>query len=133
MSWIRKYVGIPFQEFGRDKNGVDCWGLVRLVYAQEFEKELPSYLGLYEDCKDSESLGELIPNEAENWQQVQPGQEEVGDVIVIRMRGVPMHTAIVTCPKRRTMLHVHEGIDTVNVKYHSMEWKNRIIGFYRHT
>lgn len=132
MLYLKKYIGLPFKEFGRDRQGVDCWGLVRLIYMKEWGIELPSYLGEYESAQDEKNLGKLIPTEAQAWQPVELGNEQEGDVIVIRMRGAPMHTAMVTCPKRRTMIHVHEGINTVHVKYNSMEWRNRIIGIFRH-
>ncbi len=39
-------LGIPYQHNGRDRNGVDCWGLVRLFF-QELGINLPISDGQY--------------------------------------------------------------------------------------
>lgn len=30
-QWWNEYVGLPFADKGRTREGCDCWGLVRLV------------------------------------------------------------------------------------------------------
>lgn len=42
--WSAKYVGIPYLDNGRSSlKGLDCWGLIRLVFLDERNIELPSY------------------------------------------------------------------------------------------
>ena len=38
-----KYAVIPFLDGGRDFDGCDCWGLVRLIYKNELGIVLPTY------------------------------------------------------------------------------------------
>jgi len=58
-AWIADYVGLPFKAHGRERNGVDCWGLVRLVLAERFRLALPSYAGGYAGVEDAEDIGRL--------------------------------------------------------------------------
>lgn len=46
-KWVKDYVGIPFASGGRDKNGCDCYGLVRLVLAEQYGLNLPLLNGDY--------------------------------------------------------------------------------------
>lgn len=46
-EWVKKYVGIPFVSGGRDKTGLDCYGLVRLILTEEYGFDLPVLLGDY--------------------------------------------------------------------------------------
>ena len=36
LAWINDYVGIPYKHGGRDWEGLDCYGLVKLVYQEEY-------------------------------------------------------------------------------------------------
>lgn len=45
INW-KKYINIPYKEFGRDFNGVDCYGLVALIYKEEKGLVIPDYTEL---------------------------------------------------------------------------------------
>lgn len=40
---ISKYLNIPFKDFGHDFSGVDCLGIVRLFFKNEFNFYIPEF------------------------------------------------------------------------------------------
>ena len=40
---ITQYLGIPYLHEGRDRNGLDCYGLVCMFYRENFDTILPDY------------------------------------------------------------------------------------------
>ena len=43
IMWFEDYVGIPFVDLGRDRSGIDCYGLIRLLYSERLSVEMPDY------------------------------------------------------------------------------------------
>jgi len=102
---VGPYVGLPYQARGRSLEGVDCYGLVRIVYAEELGLELPRYEDAPE-CRDA-TVTSYLMTEAARWIQVQPGEEGPGDIIVLHRYNRSGHVGVVVRPGE--MLHVHEG------------------------
>lgn len=128
---VNKYIYIPFKEKGRDEWGCDCWGLVRYIYQKERGIELPSYLEDYQTTSDSESISGKISNEKKlHWQDIKHGKEQVFDVVLLRMLGLPMHVGLVT--QKGYMLHTSRESGTCHVKYNNIQWEKRVLGFYRY-
>lgn len=131
-DWVKDYVGIPFKERGRDRNGVDCWGLVYLIYKERFGIEIESYTGDYSTTKDRKTIERLLRQGKSEWEPVEEGKQELGDVIICLVKKRPVHTGLVI--DKRHVLHVDQGIDSVYQDYTSRLWTQvyKIEGFYRH-
>ena len=39
-AWATKYVGVPYVPGGRTIKGFDCWGLIHLIWSNEYGTEL---------------------------------------------------------------------------------------------
>ena len=128
--WAGHYIGLPFCEYGRTIAGTDCWGLVRLVLQEQFAAVLPSYAADYRISGGAEEIGRLIGQEAVKWIAVSAGEERLGDVVVLRLRGAPMHVGLVLGDGR--MLHIEKHINSAIEDYHGRRWCGRVCGFYRH-
>lgn len=124
------YIQIPYVDNGRDKRGVDCWGLARLFYWNEFGIILPSYTGEYSSAEEKKEVSDTINKHRGCWLEVQQGDETFGDIIILRLAGFPLHIGIILGNKK--MLHTLKGCGTTIENYDSRIWKNRIFGFVRH-
>jgi len=128
---INDYVGVPFGEGGRTPEYWDCWGLVFYVAEKEFGINYPSYSEQYTTPLDYKELKNLIGHESTtNWTEIEQGNEKPGDVIILRLRNMPIHAGLVV--KKNKMLHVYNGIETAIEDYTRLQWKHRISGFFRY-
>ncbi len=127
-GWVADYMGLPFTEHGRDRAGVDCWGVVRLVLAEQFNIKTPSYAGDYGSVTDEERIAHLIKSTLGFWTPVHPPR--AGDCVLSRIRKQPSHVGVIVVPG--WMLHILHN-DCVSLAcYDSLRWHSRIIGYYRH-
>ena len=128
--WAGQYIGLPFVEHGRSIYGLDCWGLVRLVMFEKFNLVLPDYSKEYSNTYSKSEISALIKRENVKWHEIHAGKEKLGDIIVLRMRGEPMHIGLVLGDSR--MLHIERHVNSAIEPYNNNRWKDRIVGFYRH-
>ena len=129
--WVGKYIGIPYLFRGRDRaGGLDCWGLTRLIMREEFGIVLPSYDTDYHHIRRAGEMHEVVVREKLNWSPIAPGDEQAGDVILLRMQGEPIHTGIVIGDGR--FIHVFSGTHATHESYRTLRWRDRVAGFYRY-
>lgn len=127
--WWNDYIGIPYKGMASDIHGCDCWGLVRLVYHNEFGIDIPE---VPMDAASYETHGKqcLIPMGLDAlWDRV--NDPMTGDVISFNILGHEQHVGVVTTPGY--MLHTFNAHQTSCIEpYTARKWKNRIAGIYRY-
>ena len=124
-EWVADYIGIPFVAKGRDREGCDCWGLVRLVLAERFGLDLPSYAEGYDSLEDVTAIVELIGGAQEEgaWQRVAAEEARAGDLAVLR--GVPTpHIGVLVAPG--IMLHALQGAQASLARLSDQAWRHRL-------
>jgi cell wall-associated NlpC family hydrolase len=132
-AWVGSYIGLPFKDRGRDRGGLDCWGLVWMVKREQFGEEIPSYSGDYADASDREEIGRLIRDEVNmRWRRLTDAEVRIGEVILLRRESEPGHVGIIVDLEPRAFLHVHVGADAYTARCGAIMWRNRILGFYRY-
>lgn len=129
-EWVGRYIGIPYAERGRTRAGVDCWGLLDMVWREHFGRDLPSYDGTH--WRKGAVVAEVAHGAAAYsalFQPVARGAEREGDGVLLRLRGAPIHVGLVVAPG--VMLHIEEATASCIESYNSFQWTKRIMGFYR--
>ena len=132
--WAAQYVGLPYAPNGRTRAGVDCWGLVRLVLAEVFNVTVPSYAGAYDLAAGRPgwpAVSRILAVGLDAWRPVLPADARLGDGVVLRVAGHPLHVGIVAGVDPLVMLHVERGLDVCVERVASPVWARRLHGVYR--
>lgn len=130
MTWTNDYVGLPFLVDGRDRSGLDCWGLVRLVYAERLGIDLPSYGGIFTDQSRQtlSTVARLMEDQSRLWVEVDSPSEY--DVILMRSSQLWCHVGLFV--PRRDMLHIMSGINSTRESLFGPHRRHQIVGYFRH-
>ena len=131
-DWVSAYVGLPFKEGGRHRDGLDCYGLLRLVINERFAGAVPEYEGIaYLPGEDMSLLAALMDERIRLWRPIAIGEEQPGDGVLLRVMGLPIHVGVVVAPG--FMLHIEKNCDSVLERFTAgSRWERRVLGFYRH-
>ena len=119
-----KYIGIPYLDKGRDYNGVDCYGLLYLVY-KDIKKIILPHLSAeyatankaeYESLRNTHSL-------FDEWTEIEiPNAFDVGLFRIGRI----FHVGICINQRPLTMMHILSGSNVTIERVDQIVWKNRI-------
>ena len=125
--WSNKYIGIPYLDNGRTTAGTDCWGLVRLIYKEEFNIELPSFFSDY-TISDIDRISELMSQYREGWEPLSLPEE--GCVVLFNILGKASHIGIMI--NDRQFVHTRRNQEASIETLDSIKWTNRVAGFYKY-
>lgn len=124
------YVGLPWAERGRDRAGLDCWGLFGLVYRERLGIDLPSLRDDYLTVVDAALLVSLIEGNMGPWIEVPAGAERPGDGLMMTIGRQPRHIGVIQSPG--FVLHIECGAGAVIESYRSVRLARRLAGIFRH-
>lgn len=122
------YIGIPFEEHGRSRRGVDCYGLVRLVMAEVYGLATRDYRDYASTRpKDCAVLFRGAKTDSE-W--VKASNPLPGDVVLINILGMPAHCGIYI--GNGDFIHASHEAGVCIERLAAPLWAKRIAGYYRH-
>lgn len=122
---VGKYIGIPFKDCGRDFDGADCWGLVRLVWKEERGIVMPDMGDAYSSAFARGEVGKTAALlEAGEWNiDVTDRPRRELDVLVFSFQTVDLHVGLWVAPGE--MLHVMRGMNAAVERYTGCKWGKR--------
>ena len=128
--WTDDLLALPWKDKGRDRNGVDCWGLCRLAFAEKRHILLPSYHDSYATTIDGAVIERTISAEMTGLVlPVAEGDALPWDFVLMREGPRAVHVGLVAEDGR--MLHIERSSTSRVQRWGDPEFRLRIVGFYR--
>jgi cell wall-associated NlpC family hydrolase len=121
---IEKYLGVPYQHKGRTLAGLDCWGLVKMIYA-----DLGFNLLDIENYDENWIFGNknyFIENYHKEWRKVEK-PELFDGILFINIKGDIIHAGIYLSAGR--FIHTNHKQGTVISQFSNYK-TNIVEGFY---
>lgn len=131
---IEKYIGIPFKNHGCSFDGCDCYGLVKLLYKEEFGLILPDVGDLYNHAYHRHEVDSVLNSHIDyEWclhikKDSKPYRPF--DMLTFRIAGTDHHVGLYL--REGYMLHVIEGSDSGIERYDGIRWGKQLHHIVRH-
>lgn len=132
-QWAGVYTGVPYVLGGAELAGADCYGLVRLVYREQYEIHLP-HIDAPGDRFSAAQTAPVIKHAAASriWQPLQLDVRalKTGDVCLFHIGGHLAHCALYLGARR--ILSAMEGHLSCLEPLDGPKWGRRWGAVYRH-
>ena len=130
-DWSNRFTVIPHAEDGRDRDGADCLGLVRIIYAEMLGITLPDYLGRVCEAEHAEIEARLKGETSSiDWRPVERGEERAFDLLTFMRGPWVRHLGVVVRPG--LMIHAAPHVGASLAPYDYGYWNSRFNGLHRH-
>ena len=124
---LKDLIGIPFVDRGRDRGGMDCWGLA-MAAMRHFGRDVPDF---DVSCFDTRSINGIYERERGTWMTV--CDPEPGDVVAMRIDAshpdMVQHIGVYIGSGR--FIHTLKKRDSHIVRMDDPYWSRKIVGCYR--
>jgi len=126
---INKYLGFPYKHQGRDVNGVDCWGLIKLVYKDFLNVDLLDTKEDYANDWAVQGKNYFIENYYKEWDKTE--NPILLDIVLFKnINGIANHAGLYLSQNK--ILHTCK-LGTIITKLNSFNlFKLTLEGFYRY-
>lgn len=119
-----------------NKHGINCWGLCRLILAQECGIEIDDPTV---SARQHMMVARKIANNIGKWVPIKRGEEQTFDCILMPTMVMsrqkrylcPVHIALVTEPGKFIQAEPYTNVSIIDYYRNSM-FRERNMGFYRH-
>lgn len=127
-SWVQDYIGIPFVSGGRDRSGLDCYGLIRLVLMEQYGCKLPLLDGKYDNALNLYDTSPLFFQQLPILTEKIAGPQERA-LALLEMHQLPCHLGLFCGGE--SIIHSRAGVGVVAERLDSRRLPGRITGWYR--
>ena len=117
-------IGVPFVDGGRDMNGLDCWGLVKLCFMRQ-GIQLKDYAI---SARDLAAISHKMEEVSYEWQKIE--SPEPGCLVAIRTSNEMWANHAGVCIDTERFIHAYAFTDVAVARIR--RWKSHIAGFYRY-
>ena len=125
---ISKFVGIPFVSKGRNFNGCDCYGLVKLYYKEILNIDIPETIITAEQPR--RTFANYLNEISKNWTATTPAKNVVVAMSVnAEHPNLVTHFAVMIDDKR--FIDTRENMSSYLTSIDDEKIKNQIKGFYK--
>lgn len=117
-----KYLGIPYKKKGRDRAGLDCYGLIKLI-SEDSGNPIPEY-----DTPDEQSLVYQMYNSTKEL-FTKLDNPEVGCYVVFSIK--PNHVHVGQMITKDKFIHILENKNVTIERLDNWFWSKKILGYYK--
>lgn len=131
---VEKYVGIPFKDHGNTFEGCDCYGLVSLIYKNEFGILLPQVGDIYKNAYSRKEVHFAVNSHVNNldWciDVTDKKPYRPFDMLVFRIAGTDHHVGLYI--RDGYMIHIIDGCNSGIERYSGVRWGRQFHRVIRH-